>query len=562
MENNSFSENEIIKFSPKLDNQEIYDSDVEDKINTSNSYSVPTSSMYYNSEEDNSDVSVHNNDIGKEKKILTVANPDENNSDSQEHLDKSESIKDKILPKSLTSNDKRNSTSLDKKSDVDASSIVVEINDADDDFIDTENDNSFVVIDPNTDNSKAAEILKKKLEKADNRNSLATTGDLTCVDNNQTARNSMDLSMPEKSDIVNTNLKRLTDTTSVPPIINDKEKENPDDIDKATADISNKEHKIAIDDDIDDNTCAICLIETQKPTDIENIGGSNETVVVPTKEDIDNYECKLHCMHKFHYSCIAQWLERNQNCPICRVEIKRYEIEAIEKRFDISIKVKNDDVPLVVPHYNTTFEFDIPLTIDLVKNYMSHHFPWINFKAYFYTRFFFYFIGFLLLTIYGIIIDVISFRKGHEKYYFTFYIYTIILIIGFIIFLVEFIYNVKRKNLMLFMIKTPGSSSFFYGLVTLLFIMIFVTMTYLTETKDLPFTKEKVFEYILIAFFGIMLLVAYVEVIVCYNMFKEEDRRIVDADVSRRNEEIMERNRREEAEEREEFERNFSHLND
>jgi len=78
----------------------------------------------------------------------------------------------------------------------------------------------------------------------------------------------MDLSMPEKSDIVNTNLKRLTDTTSVPPIINDKEKENPDDIDKATADISNKEHKIAIDDDIDDNTCAICLIETQKPTDI------------------------------------------------------------------------------------------------------------------------------------------------------------------------------------------------------------------------------------------------------------------------------------------------------
>jgi len=562
MENNSFSENEIIKFSPKLDNQEIYDSDVEDKINTSNSYSVPTSSMYYNSEEDNSDVSVHNNDIGKEKKILTVANPDENNSDSQEHLDKSESIKDKILPKSLTSNDKRNSTSLDKKSDVDASSIVVEINDADDDFIDTENDNSFVVIDPNTDNSKAAEILKKKLEKADNRNSLATTGDLTCVDNNQTARNSMDLSMPEKSDIVNTNLKRLTDTTSVPPIINDKEKENPDDIDKATADISNKEHKIAIDDDIDDNTCAICLIETQKPTDIENIGGSNETVVVPTKEDIDNYECKLHCMHKFHYSCIAQWLERNQNCPICRVEIKRYEIEAIEKRFDISIKVKNDDVPLVVPHYNTTFEFDIPLTIDLVKNYMSHHFSWINFKAYFYTRFFFYFIGFLLLTIYGIIIDVISFRKGHEKYYFTFYIYTIILIIGFIIFLVEFIYNVKRKNLMLFMIKTPGSSSFFYGLVTLLFIMIFVTMTYLTETKDLPFTKEKVFEYILIAFFGIMLLVAYVEVIVCYNMFKEEDRRIVDADVSRRNEEIMERNRREEAEEREEFERNFSHLND
>jgi len=549
MENISFTE-EVINFSPKLDNtnkndDDIYDSDVEDKINTSNSYSVPTSSMYYNSD-NNSDLS-NNTDLG--------ASPVNKTTDTG-------SIKNKILPTSLTTDDdKRKSVCSDKN--VDASSIVVEINDADDDSVDLGNEKSFVVIEQNNDDSKNAETLKKKLEMTDNRISLATSGDLTCVDSNQTPRNSMDLAMSEKSDIVNTNLKRLTDTTSVPPVvIDDKVKENPDDIDKATADISNKEHKIAIEDEDEDNTCAICLIETQKPTDIENIGGSNETVVVPTKEDIDNYECKLHCMHKFHYSCIAQWLERSQNCPICRVEIKRYEIEAIEKRFDISIKVKTDDTPLVVPHYNTTFEFDIPLTVDLVKNYMHNHLPWINFKAYFYTRFFFYLIGFFLLTVFGIVVSALSFTKGHERLYFTFYIYTIILIVCFILFLIQIIYNLKYKDTMLFIIKTPSASTFFYGMVTLLFVFIFITMTYLTETSYDPFSLEKIFEFCLIVFFGIMMILAYVEAITAYKMFKEEDHRIVDADVSRRNEEIMERNRREEAEEREEFERNFSHLND
>ncbi|OUM67874.1 hypothetical protein PIROE2DRAFT_58468 [Piromyces sp. E2] len=604
MEQSSFSEVEVIKFSPKLDKQDMYDTE-EEKINTSNSYSVPTSSMYYSEEEESPEpeLKVEN----KSKKVLTIANPDPKSSSSQEVSSKAESIKNKILPDtidislqnnindntinvspisknskilptSLTSDDKRKS--LGKKSDIDASSVVVEINDEDEEIIEIEDGNrtndSFVVVDQSmdaingTENLKEklemAENLKKKLEMTENRISLTTTADFTYVNQNQLPRNSADLSMPENSDIVNTNLKRLTDTTSVPPVIGDKTNEiTTNEVDKAAADLSNNDHRIAIEEDDEDNTCAICLIETEKPTDIENLNnkdGSNETVVAPTKEDIDNYECKLHCMHKFHYSCIAQWLERNQNCPICREKIKHYEIEAIEKRFDISIKVKEDPLPLVVPHYNTTFDFDTELTVDLVKEYIDEHLPYVNFNVYVYTKFFFYYIGFLIFTILGVILVVDNFIRGKENLYFVTYVIVIVLIIEFIILTVQFIVNICRKRFVLFMICQPGLSTVFYGFISVLFILLLTCMNFLIDTKDLPFSIEKVYIVCIAIFFGIMMAWSCVEAYTCYNIYKEDDRRHVDADVSRRNQEIIERSRREEAEERAEFERNFSHLND
>ncbi|ORX43586.1 hypothetical protein BCR36DRAFT_406659 [Piromyces finnis] len=598
MENNSFSDVEIIEFTPKYNNYETMDSEEKEKINTS-SYSIPTSSMYYNSEEESTDNENINEKNVKPKKQLKITNPDLSSSNSKE---KSESIKNmknqilgnninislqnnindntpdlspisnasKILPSNLNSIDnKRKSLSSNKKSDIDTSSIVVEINDEDEEIIDIDNNNindSFVVIDKQMNNLNA-ENLKKKLEMAENRISLTTSGgDFTYVNNDQSQipRSNIDLSMQEKSDIVNTNVKRLTDTTSVPPVFNDQEKIDNNEIDKATADICNAEHKVTIDDDDDDNTCAICLIETQKPTDIENLNkdGSNETVVSPSKEDIDNYECKLHCMHKFHYSCIAQWLERNQNCPICRMEIKHYEIEAIEKRFDISIKVKEEPLPLVVPRYNNSFDFDIVLTPELVKNYMANHMPWINFKAYIYIRFFFFMIGYLALTVFGIVTSILSFLDGHDRFIFASYAIIITLTIGYIIFLVDFLLSIKKRKVLTFMIRTPALSTYFYGIVALLFFILLACMNYYIDSKKTPFTLEKVYQYVIMFFFTVMMIWSCIEAMVCYSIYKENDRRIVDADVSRRNQEIIERSRREEAEERAEFERNFSHLND
>jgi len=610
MSHNNTQTEDITKASMVQDEktEDLQDSE---KIKRSYSYSMPTSSMYYNSDMDseitrntrndsvildpdlsnitnlgntsNNNITVKarsiNSQNSKKHNILNTSlttslnnNINENSVNFSENspLSKTSITNEKILPSNITSNSNRKSISLENKSELDNSSIIVEINDEEEeDNIDdinskpTNETNANVNVNiPNQ--QQLTEINnagKRKLELAENRISIATSGEFTYV--NSQPQTPIDLPMPAKSDIVNSNLKGLTDTTSTPnPINNNVKKENSNnEVDKETADISNKEHKITIDEEEEDNTCAICLIETQKPTDIENIG-SNETVVAPTKEDIDNYECKLHCMHKFHYSCIAQWLERSQNCPICRVEIKHYEIEAIEKRFDISINVKEEPLPLAVPHYNTTFEFDNELTESLVKSYMEEHFPWVNFKAYFYTKFFFYFIGYLILTIFGIVVAVLSFLKGHERLYFASYVLVIVIIFGFIILLTKFCISIKRKKLMIFMIKQPTAATEFYGFSALIFILLFVLINMFVDTLDNPYKLEKIFEYCVIVFFSIVLLWSCVETKEGYDILKEDNRRTVDAEVARRNREIVERSRREEAQEREEFERNFSHLND
>lgn len=464
---------------------------------------------------------------------------------------------EKILPSSIVSHsNKRKSVSLDNKSEFDNSSIIVEINDKEEDIIDIEKNedilkekvnDSFVDV-----NNKLNETndLKKKIQLNENRVSIATSGDFTYVDNNMEADNVK-------------NLKRLTDTTSVPPIFSDIEKSSDKIQDKEEADIANKEHKIKIEEDDEDNTCAICLIETQKPTDIDNINnndGSNETVIAPTKEDIDNYECKLHCMHKFHYSCIAQWLERSQNCPICRMEIKHYEIEAIEKRFDISINVKEEPLPLVQPHYNTTFEFETEISEELVREFMSNHLPWVKFKPYFYIKFFLYFILYFILTVAGIVISIISFTK--EKMFFASYVIVLSIIVGFTILCVQLFMSIKKKKLTVFTILQPASSGVFYGIVAIIFILLFANLNNFIKISDKPITVEEIYQYVIAGFFAIMMIWSCVEARFCYLMFKEDNRRTVDAEVARRNQEIINRSRQEEAREREEFERNFSHLND
>lgn len=32
--------------------------------------------------------------------------------------------------------------------------------------------------------------------------------------------------------------------------------------------------------------------------------------------------CQLECKHKFHTSCIFKWMSKNNNCPLCRKEVK------------------------------------------------------------------------------------------------------------------------------------------------------------------------------------------------------------------------------------------------
>lgn len=37
---------------------------------------------------------------------------------------------------------------------------------------------------------------------------------------------------------------------------------------------------------------------------------------------INKPACETECGHKFHITCLKQWLENNHNCPLCRTEIE------------------------------------------------------------------------------------------------------------------------------------------------------------------------------------------------------------------------------------------------
>jgi len=596
---NSITQSKKINYTSMVKEPEDYDTETTEIMNISD-YSIQSNSLFNNSEGEHSDTEKIKGLGNKNTKVFKITNHEGSIKLPSRYKPKNSSISSSLqnnindfsinysdistigkISTSITSlSNKHKSLSLDNNSEYDSASVIVEISDkeGEEEIIKTEksnppkgkNNNTFDISDHQINELNDLDNLKKKCKLPENRISVATSGDYTYVDSDQPQTphevESENEDIYEKSENNIKRLTRLTDTTSVPPVFDYAEAAKDKKIQEdKEADITNNEHKITIEDDEEDNTCAICLIETQKPTDIENItsnkDGSNETVVAPSKEEIDNYECKLHCMHKFHYSCIAQWLERSQNCPICRMEIKHYEIEAIEKRFDISIKVKEEPVPLVVPHYNTTFYFDTDLSEGLVRNYMNEHLPWVKFKPYFYIKYFFYIIMLFILAVVGITLCIISLIK--EKMYLATYVIVLILIIGFIIHLCQLIKSIKNKKLIELMIAQPASSSIFYGIVVLIFIILFANLNNLVNNEvDRPITLEDIYQYCIIAFFTVMMIWSCVEVRICYLIFKEDNRRTVDADVSRRNEEIMNRTREQEAREREEFERNFSHLND
>jgi len=639
MSHHSISQSEKITFTSFVKNEE---DNNDEFLNRSFSYSIPTNSMYYNKNDTEKIKNLEN----KSQSSLNIINIDSDNVRNQDNntikavrniveagseksqnstikftnnststslqnnlhetltynnsetspLTRSSIINEKILPPSISSSaNKRKSVTIESKSEFDSSSVIVEINDPEEEIINIEKnttnsldvvkeknktDNNFSNVDRQLNEVTEIKNLKKKFELTENRVSIATSGDFTYVgdqpqtprdisDNEEESKNNNDDNNNgiSKSNSTSKSLKRMTDTTSVHPDFNKIENTQKDISleDKENADLSNKEHKISIDEEEDeDNTCAICLIETQKPTDIENLIGkkdaSNETIVGPSKEDIDNYECKLHCMHKFHYSCIAQWLERSQNCPICRMEIKHYEIEAIEKRFDIQIKVK-EKLPLVEPHYNTSYYFDSELSVDLVKDYMSRHLPWVNFKGYFYTKFFVYYTTFIALTLLGIIVYLRSVVKA-EKLYPTTYPIIITMMVASFLTTFQLIKSIVKKEFLFFTIYHPAASYFFYFFSIMNCIMLFSCINNFVINLYEPFSLEEVYQLLLIIFYIIALAWCCVEATFCIRMYQEDNRRRVDAEVQRRNEEIINRSRQEDAREREEFERTFGHLND
>ena len=71
---------------------------------------------------------------------------------------------------------------------------------------------------------------------------------------------------------------------------------NMEEIENNSIDIQKKLNNFVTNDNISNENCAIC---------------------------IDNFyenciKIKLQCGHYYHYDCIQPWIEKNNNCPLCR----------------------------------------------------------------------------------------------------------------------------------------------------------------------------------------------------------------------------------------------------
>ena len=67
--------------------------------------------------------------------------------------------------------------------------------------------------------------------------------------------------------------------------------------------------------------CAICLEKFILKTEIENVDieekTSKKAKLIDNKGDIST----LNCGHQFHTNCIAKWMEKKNDCPLCRQKI-------------------------------------------------------------------------------------------------------------------------------------------------------------------------------------------------------------------------------------------------
>ncbi len=66
-------------------------------------------------------------------------------------------------------------------------------------------------------------------------------------------------------------------------------------------------------DDMED--CAICLTAAHmEPADESQLTGECVGKIMTTP-----------CKHKFHGSCLAQWMEHKMECPACRSKLPAYD---------------------------------------------------------------------------------------------------------------------------------------------------------------------------------------------------------------------------------------------
>jgi hypothetical protein len=136
-----------------------------------------------------------------------------------------------------------------------------------------------------------------------------------------------------------------------------------------------------------ETTCTVCLEDIEINFESDKLGKNtnynkesiNQTTNPDDKQIEDNYppeeskeindenkqkkvfKATLECGHSFHSTCIADWMNRQNNCPVCR--------EKIDKDDEDNSKPLSENLVNIHTHYHPTFS-------DLIFDFTTDTLTW------------------------------------------------------------------------------------------------------------------------------------------------------------------------------------------
>ena len=120
--------------------------------------------------------------------------------------------------------------------------------------------------------------------------------------------------------------------------------------------------------------CAICLekfiIQTElNIVDIEE-KTEKETELIDNKDDIST----LNCGHQFHTNCIAKWMEKKNDCPLCRQKINpKYNQDEAKMVWGVQNELYDNNYDNINYDHLYTRDFYVPSSSSSGVDYSSNY---------------------------------------------------------------------------------------------------------------------------------------------------------------------------------------------
>ena len=120
--------------------------------------------------------------------------------------------------------------------------------------------------------------------------------------------------------------------------------------------------------------CAICLEKFILKTEINIVDieekTSKEIKLIDNKDDIST----LNCGHQFHTNCIAKWMEKKNDCPLCRQKINpKYNQDEAKMVWGVQNELYNNNYDNINYEHLYTRDFYVPSSFSSNNNYSSNY---------------------------------------------------------------------------------------------------------------------------------------------------------------------------------------------